>query len=115
MDGVNLGVQKGRTLGLVGESGSGKTTLSRVIIGLQDRTDGDIRLLGMDIRNNVRERSMVVLAKIQMVFQNPQESLNPYLTVGQAIRRPLMKLAGMSRSEADVEAARLLEAGQFTP
>jgi len=109
VDGVNLSIQKGRTLGLVGESGSGKTTLSRVIIGLQDRTDGTLELLGMEIRNNVRQRSKDVLAKIQMVFQNPQESLNPYLTVGQALRRPLMKLNGLGRDEADQRVRQLLE------
>src|SRR5690606_23484890 len=79
VDGINLSIRQGQTLGLVGESGSGKTTLSRVIIGLQERTGGKIELLGMDIRNAVRERSPDVLAKIQMVFQNPQNSLNPYL------------------------------------
>ena len=110
VDGINLGVQRGRTLGLVGESGSGKTTLSRVIIGLQERTAGKIEFMGLDIRNNVRERSKDVLAKLQMIFQNPQESLNPYMTVRQTIRRPLMKLRGMNRYHADLEVVRLLEA-----
>lgn len=110
VDGVNLGIQKGRTLGLVGESGSGKTTLSRLIIGLEERTGGEIELLKMKIRNNVRERSPDVLAKMQMVFQNPQNSLNPYLTIGQQLRRPLMKLAHLKRAEAEREVARLLRA-----
>ena len=110
VDGINLSIRQGQTLGLVGESGSGKTTLSRVIIGLQERTGGKIELLGMDIRNAVRERSPDVLAKIQMVFQNPQNSLNPYLSVAQCIRRPLMKLRGLSREEADKEVLELLQA-----
>ncbi len=110
VDGINFAVQRGRTLGLVGESGSGKTTLSRVIIGLESRTGGHIELLGMNVRNDVRQRSEDVLAKLQMIFQNPQTSLNPYLTVGQALRRPLMKLRGMSRAEADDEVAQLLNA-----
>ncbi|MGJ3240511.1 MAG: ABC transporter ATP-binding protein [Anaerolineae bacterium] len=110
VDGVNLSIRRGHTLGLVGESGSGKTTLSRVIIGLQERTGGKIELLGMDIRNTVRERSPDVLAKIQMVFQNPQNSLNPYLSVRQCIRRPLMKLRGLSRPEAETEVLELLKA-----
>ncbi|MEO1287283.1 MAG: ABC transporter ATP-binding protein [Chloroflexota bacterium] len=108
VDGVNISIRQGHTLGLVGESGSGKTTLSRVIIGLQERTAGKIELLGMDIRNTVRDRSEDVLAKIQMVFQNPQNSLNPYLSVRQTIRRPLMKLRGLSRQEADKEVLQLL-------
>lgn len=110
VDGINLSIRQGHTLGLVGESGSGKTTLSRVIIGLQERTSGKIELLGMDIRDTVRERSPDVLAKIQMVFQNPQNSLNPYLSVQQCIRRPLMKLRGLSRDEADREVLELLKA-----
>ena len=77
VDGVNLNLRAGHTLGLVGESGSGKTTLARVIIGLQERSGGKLELLGLDVRNSVRERSHDVLSKIQMVFQNPQNSLNP--------------------------------------
>lgn len=107
---VDLGVQQGRTYGLVGESGSGKTTLARVIIGLTERTSGQIELLGMDIQGDIRKRTRKELAALQMVFQNPQNTLNPYLTVGQAIRRPLMKLAGMGRARADEEVQRLLKA-----
>ena len=109
VDGVDLQLRAGQTLGLVGESGSGKTTLARVIIGLSKRTDGKLELLGMDIRNSVRERSHDVLSKIQMVFQNPQNSLNPYLSVRQAIRRPLIKLRGMPPADADAEVLRLLD------
>lgn len=110
VDGVNLSIQKGRTLGLVGESGSGKTTLSRVIMGLTDRTAGKIELLGIDIPNTVRQRDKKILRQLQMVFQNPQASLNPYLSVGQTIRRPLQKLAGMKASQANAEVRRLLQA-----
>jgi peptide/nickel transport system ATP-binding protein len=115
VDDVNLTVQRGRTLGLVGESGSGKTTLSRVIIGLTDRTSGKVEFLGTDVQDDVRRRGRDVLAKLQMIFQNPQDSLNPYLTVGQAIRRPLMKLLGMGRTEADREVAHLLNAVNLRP
>ncbi|MCY4070943.1 MAG: ABC transporter ATP-binding protein [Chloroflexi bacterium] len=108
VDGVNLTLGAGQTLGLVGESGSGKTTLSRLIIGLQERTGGQLELLGMDIRNSVRERSPDVLSKLQMVFQNPQNSLNPYLSVRQALRRPLVKLRGMTPAQAEAEVTQLL-------
>lgn len=108
VDGVNLGIQKGRTLGLVGESGSGKTTLSRMIVGMTDYTDGSIELVGMDIKGTFRERSKEALSNLQMVFQNPEESLNPYLTIGQALRRPLIKLSGMKPNDAKREAKQLL-------
>ncbi|MCY3979749.1 MAG: ABC transporter ATP-binding protein [Chloroflexi bacterium] len=109
VDGVDLQLRAGQTLGLVGESGSGKTTLARVIIGLEERSGGKLELLGMDVRNSVRERSHDVLSKLQMVFQNPQNSLNPYLSVRQALRRPLIKLRGFSPAQADAEALALLE------
>ena len=109
VDGVDLRLRAGQTLGLVGESGSGKTTLARVIIGLEQRSGGKLELLGLDVRNSVRERSPDVLSYLQMVFQNPQNSLNPYLSVRQAIRRPLIKLRGLSPDAADAEALALLE------
>ena len=109
VDGVDLQLRAGQTLGLVGESGSGKTTLARVIIGLQERSGGKLELLGLDVRNSVRERSEDVLSKLQMVFQNPQNSLNPYLSARQAIRRPLIKLRGLTPDDADAEALKLLD------
>lgn len=109
VDGVSFHVPQGQTVGLVGESGSGKTTLARVIIGLEDRTSGRMDLLGADIQGNIQKRTKAILGQMQMVFQNPQNSLNPYMTVGQTIRRPLIKLAGLSREAADREVIRLLE------
>ena len=85
------------------------------MIGLTDRTSGQVEFLGADVPGNVRQRGRDVLAKLQMIFQNPQDSLNPYLTVGQAIRRPLMKLMGMSRAEANREVAHLLTAVNLRP
>ena len=109
VDGLDLQLRAGQTLGLVGESGSGKTTLARLIIGLEERSGGKLELLGMDVRNSVRDRSHDVLSKLQMVCQNPQNSLNPYLSARQAIRRPLIKLRGLSPAAADAEALALLE------
>ncbi len=109
VDGVDLQLRAGQTLGLVGESGSGKTTLARLIIGLEQRSGGKLELLGLDVRNSVRERSPDVLSHLQMVFQNPQNSLNPYLSARQAIRRPLIKLRGLPPDAADAEALALLD------
>jgi peptide/nickel transport system ATP-binding protein len=110
VDGVNLNVQHGRTLGLVGESGSGKTTLSRLIVGLTKPSDGRVSLMGADIQLSARNRSKEILSQLQMVFQNPESSLNPYHTVGQALRRPLMKLSNLNRRQANREARHLLQA-----
>ncbi len=110
VENVTLSVRAGRTYGLVGESGSGKTTLSRMIIGLTRPTSGRMELMGADIAPTLGKRGRDQLAQLQMIFQNPQGSLNPYLTVGQALRRPLMKLRGFSRSAADAEVQTLLEA-----
>lgn len=115
IDRVSLSIRQGRTYGLVGESGSGKTTLSRVIIGLIECTSGAIELMGMNIQGDVLHRDREVLAQLQMIFQDPHNSLNPYLTVGQAIRRPLITLARLSRSQADQEAVRLLRAVNLRP
>ncbi len=109
VDGVDLRLSAGQTLGLVGESGSGKTTLARLIIGLEARSGGKLELLGMDVRDSVRDRSQDLRSKLQMIFQNPQNSLNPYLSVRQAIRRPLIKLRGFAPAAADAEALALLE------
>lgn len=115
VDGVDLVVGRGRTLGVVGESGSGKTTLARCIVGLAERSDGSIKLLDMPLAPGIEGRAPELLRRIQMVFQNPQEALNPFLTVGEALRRPLMRLAGLSREEAGRRAERLLDAVKLDP
>ena len=115
VDGVDLTVGRGRTLGVVGESGSGKTTLARCVVGLAERTDGAISLLDLPLAPRLEARAPALLRRLQMVFQNPQEALNPYLTVGEALRRPLMRLGGLGRAEAAERAARLLEAVKLDP
>jgi peptide/nickel transport system ATP-binding protein len=110
VDGVTLEIKRGITLGLVGESGSGKTTLARAVIGLAERTGGDIELLGISLPPTLSERALDTLRHLQYVFQNPDEALNPYLTVGESLRRPLITLLNRSRADADAEVTRLLTA-----
>jgi peptide/nickel transport system ATP-binding protein len=109
VDGVELTIPQGLTLGLVGESGSGKTTLARTIIGLAERTAGDIELLGINLPVNLSSRDIDTLRLVQYVFQNPEEALNPYMTIGETLRRPFITLLGMSGPEADAHVAILLE------
>lgn len=115
VDDVDLQLPRGRTLGLVGESGSGKTTLARAVVGLQETTGGEMRLLGAQLPSGLNDRSLALMRRLQIVFQNPEEALNPYLTVGQTLRRPLRRLRGLSRAKADEAVARLLSDVRLSP
>jgi peptide/nickel transport system ATP-binding protein len=109
VDGVDLSIAEGTTLGLVGESGSGKTTLARAIAGLVERSGGSLQFRQMPLPSGLRGRGDEVLCCLQIVFQNPEEALNPYLSVGEALRRPVMRLLGVSRTEAGERVAALLQ------
>ena len=115
VDGVDLHLPRARTLGLVGESGSGKTTLARAVVGLQQISDGEMLLLGATLPSGLSRRNMELMRHLQIVFQNPEDALNPYRTVGQTLRRPLQRMRGLSRSEARAAAARLLEDVRLSP
>jgi peptide/nickel transport system ATP-binding protein len=110
INGIDFDIRRGETLGLVGESGSGKSTAARCIIGLTERTGGEIRLLDLPLAPALAQRDQHTLRRLQMVLQNPDDALNPYVKVGDALRRPLMRLAGLSRQEADQGVVRLLSA-----
>lgn len=90
VDGVNLHVAPGETLGLVGESGCGKSTLGRCITRLYQPTGGEIRFQDQDI-SHMRNRDLLPLRRdIQMIFQDPLESLNARHTVGEILEEPLI-------------------------
>ena len=82
-------------MGIVGESGCGKTTFARCIAGLEEATAGEIELEGQILPRPVSKRPPEVLKKIQMVFQNPDASLNPQHPVGQSVARPLRLLRNL--------------------
>ncbi len=102
-------VRKGRTLGIVGESGCGKSTLIKTIIGLEETTGGDARFLGFDITEEIAERDEGLIQELQMVFQNPDSTMNPSYTVGQQISRPMERFKTVPKNQIRGEVIRLLE------
>ncbi|MFC7215082.1 ABC transporter ATP-binding protein [Saliphagus sp. GCM10025334] len=107
VSGVSLDVYEGETLGIVGESGSGKSTLANLVTGLHSPTAGDVRIDGQPV-GSVTKRSSELLADVGVIFQNAKSSVDPRMTVKQAIAEPL-KTQGWSRADRRDRIAELLE------
>jgi len=97
---VSFELYKGETLGLVGESGSGKSTTGRSILKLIEPTDGQIIYKNKDITNLKGEKLRNTRKELQMIFQDPYASLNPRLTIGEAISEPMLAHNLYNRKEA---------------
>ena len=101
VDGISFQIARGESVGLVGESGCGKSTTSMMVMRLIDKTSGTILFNGEDI-GEIPARDFATLPQrklIQMVFQDPTDSLNPRFTAVRAIADPLLQLGGISRGE----------------
>jgi oligopeptide/dipeptide ABC transporter ATP-binding protein len=109
VDGVSFAIEGGRTLGVVGESGCGKTTTAKLVLGLEEPTEGGIRFEGCDLhaldaagRRNYRK-------SVQAVFQDPYASLNPRMRVGAIIAEPLVTNEVLTAKETNRAVLRLLD------
>ena len=103
-------VSQGRTLGIVGESGCGKSTLLKTVIGLEAPSGGEAQFLGFDISQHIKKRDERLIRELQMVFQNPDSTLNPAYTVGWQIGRPMARFKTVPRGDVHDEVIRLLKA-----
>lgn len=89
VDGVTFKIERGEVFGLAGESGSGKSTIGRVVIGLTPATEGTVNFDGIDLGELGNEELRKLRRRMQVIFQDPMASLNPRMTIGEAVRHPL--------------------------
>lgn len=113
VDDVSLTVRSGETLALVGESGSGKSTIARAIAGLLPAASGRINFDGHDLTPLVERRSAELRRLIQIIFQNPDASLNRRHRIGTILARPLQLFFGLSGEKKESEIRSLLAAVQL--
>lgn len=105
---VSLTIKPGESLGLVGESGCGKSTVAKLISHLEKIDSGNMFLFGKDITKPSRKQLKELYTTVQMVFQNPRESFNPRMKLGNSIMEGMLN-SGMPRKEARTKAIELLE------
>ena len=98
---ISLAAHEAETLAIVGESGCGKSTLAKVLLGLETATSGKVQLLGEDVQDvMIEDRGTKTVSSIQMVFQNPFDTLNPSMSVGRQIIRAL-EVFGIGNNEPE--------------
>jgi peptide/nickel transport system ATP-binding protein len=110
VDDVSLVIRKGETIALVGESGSGKSTILKAIAGLIPTRNGKITYNGNELlKASIDQRDKNQLRRIQLIFQNPDDSLNPRQTVAQILAQPLRLYFGLSNQELHDRSVDILE------
>ncbi len=113
LHGLSLAIEEGTVVGIVGESGSGKTTLGRTLVRLLEPAAGTIHFAGRDITHLGEEALRPLRRDLQVIFQDPLSSLNPRLTIGAIVGRPLLfhGLASTPAEARDFAAAALVTVG----
>jgi ABC-type glutathione transport system ATPase component len=106
---VSLEIRAGESFGLVGESGSGKTTLGRLLMRLDEPSEGQILFRGTDITHMRQSQLAPFRREMQIVFQDPFSALNPWMSIGQAIAEPLWLRRGLRGDAVTREVERLLQ------
>ena len=110
VQGIDLEILPGETVALVGESGSGKSSILKAVAGLWPAAEGQVRFGGQAaLGGSVETRSRKDLQRIQLIFQNPDDSLNPRHTIADILAQPLELYFGLSRSEVHTRSVALLE------
>src|ERR1700736_6234518 len=115
VDGIDVAIDASETLGLVGESGSGKSTAGRCILRLEEPTAGRVVLDGVDVTAASADALRRLRPRMQMVYQDPYDSLNPRLPVGAQIAEPIWLNGLASRAQAGARVRALLEQVGLSP
>ncbi len=115
VDGLTFDIRRGETLGLVGESGCGKSTTGRAILRLYNPTAGKIKFEGSNIADLNRSDLRKMRPRMQMIFQDPQASLNPRMTVGSIVSEPLDEHGVVSGKQKKARVSELLDAVGLDP
>lgn len=115
VDDVSFKIEKGRTLGLVGESGCGKTTIGRLILRLTKPTGGKVLFDGVDLFALNRRKLLAIRPRIQMIFQDPDSSLNPRMRIGTSIAEPLKLHGTIPKAKREQRIRELIETVGLNP